>query len=175
MDCKIRPMMDSDIASVHAVQSLVYHASLLEDSHFYHNRLALAPEHCWVAEKHHAIVGYLISYPWAHHVPPPLNTPLEQLPDDAACWFIHDCAVAPKSQGCGVSAKLLSTAAKTAAKQGLTHASLVALADATDFWHYQGYRPHMGDHPALQQALTGYGEGTCYMMKTLQPHSIKGC
>lgn len=167
MNRKIRLMEHDDIDSVLSIQSSVYHDILLESSDFYFNRLSLAPEYCWVAENQRDIVGYLISYPWTPSLPPELDLPLTQLPDGANCWFIHDCAVSPQAQGLGISAELLDIAGQQAVTQGLTHASLVSLSTATEYWYYQGYKPFMANHPDLENSLADYGDGACYMAKTL--------
>lgn len=160
-------MDDKDIDCVLSIQSSVYHNILLESPDFYLNRLSLAPEYCWIAENQRDVVGYLISYPWTRDLPPELDLPLSQLPDGANCWFIHDCAVSPQAQGLGISSELLNVASQQAINQGLTHTSLVSLSNATEYWNYQGYKPFMADHPELEDTLSDYGNGACYMAKKL--------
>lgn len=159
----IRPMHSGDIDGILCVQQSVYPKVLLEDKHFFLNRLMLARNLCYVAESEKGIQGYLISYPWLMDAPPKLNILLNEIPEKAENWFIHDCAVSPACQGMGLSRQLLNAVELEARKAGLNRASLVALAEAVNYWTYQGFRS-VNDPRAV---LSGYGAGACWMVKEL--------
>lgn len=159
----IRQMHSDDIDGILYVQQTVYSEYLLEDKHFFLNRLMLARNLCYVVESEKGIQGYLISYPWLMDAPPKLNIPLNEIPENAENWFIHDCAVSPACQGMGLSRQLLNAVESEARKVGLSRASLVALAEAVNYWTYLGFRP-VDDSSAV---LSGYGAGACWMTKAL--------
>lgn len=161
-------MLASDVPQVLHIQAQTYAASILEDAAFFLNRLALSAATCQVAEQRHRLLGYLVSYPWLRHAPPPLNAPCQQLPDAADSWFVHDCAVDPAMHGLGIAGRLLHAARRQAMALGLRHASLVSLPGACSYWQRLGYQPAGQQDPVLQAKLAGYGAGAAYMTCTLQ-------
>lgn len=165
---RIRPMLPSDVAGVLDVQAQAYTDILLEDAGFFLNRLALAPDHCWVAVGDAARIGaYLIAYPWIDGLPPALNVALPSLPVECTHWFLHDCAVHPAAQGMGLGGQLLRAAAAQARALGYAHASLVSLESAVAYWVRQGYAPASDSSPDLTAKLAGYGAGARYMTRAL--------
>lgn len=158
-------MRPDDVDHVLMAQADVYDADLLEDRHFYQNRLDLSPHSCWVArDAGHDLLGYLISYPWAGVLPPSLGDALPALPTRPDQWFIHDCAVLRRAQGRGVAAALLQAGRRYAWKAGLRRCSLVSLGPAVSFWKRQGYQPVQGVAPdRLARKLAQYGEQACFM------------
>lgn len=166
---RIRPMRPADVAGVLHVQALAYTDILLEDADFFLNRLALAPDHCWVAASDTAHVSaYLIAYPWVDGLPPALNVALARLPAVCTSWFLHDCAVHPAAQGTGLGGQLLRTAAARAGADGFAHASLVSLERAVPYWVRHGYAPAAPSSPVLTAKLAGYGAGARYMTRALE-------
>lgn len=161
-----RPMTDSDLPAVLALQAQVYPADILEEEAFFLNRLALAAWTCRVTIREERLLGYLVAYPWSADLPPALNQPLERLPQQADSWFVHDCAVSPQAQGLGLASLMLRDSALSAGQAGLTRASLVSLAPAVGYWEKQGYRP-VPHTPALVAKLAGYGPGASYMTREL--------
>ena len=160
-DYLTRPMQPADIDGVMQIQQAVYPPVLLEAPGFFQNRMQLAGQLCRVAAAGKAVLGYLISYPWHHGLPPKLDVPLSRLPAAAGCWFIHDCAVLPAAQGQGVAGRLLRDARVAAQQMGLHSASLVALADAVEYWQQQDFLAQ----PIPAEALAGYGDGAQFMWR----------
>lgn len=178
MKTHIAPLQRQDIAEVLSVQSSAYPLPLLENSDFFHNRLALSASTCWAARDADTgrMVGYLIAYPWNDGLPPALNEPLKRIPEPATHWFLHDCAVIQAAQGRQVGQALYQAGATHAHSLGLQTASLVALASAVTYWHKQGFRPPLHAPSELQDKLRGYGTGAAYLQRTLtaplaEPHS----
>ncbi len=170
MQYQVRPMLASDVDAILQAQALAYPQFLLEGAGFFLNRLALAPQYCWVAQpgtpmSPGALLGYLISYPWDAGLPPALDVPLPALPARADHWFLHDCAVVPAAQGLGVGQALVAAAAASAVDNGLTRASLVSLASAAGYWMRHGYAPLAPQTPGLAEKLAGYGDGASYMSR----------
>ncbi|MDF2864100.1 MAG: N-acetyltransferase [Achromobacter mucicolens] len=170
MQYQVRPMLASDVDAILQAQALAYPQFLLEGAGFFLNRLALAPQYCWVAQpdaprRSGAVLGYLISYPWDAGLPPALDVPLSALPPRADHWFLHDCAVVPAAQGLGVGQALVGAAAARAVDNGLTRASLVSLASAAGYWLRHGYAPLAPQPAGLAEKLAGYGAGASYMSR----------
>ncbi|GKX59592.1 GNAT family N-acetyltransferase [Leminorella grimontii] len=163
---RIRPMAEDDIKNVLRIQTAVYPPNILESAAFFENRLSLSADSCWVAangsEPSGSLLGYLISYPWQRAFPPELDGTLDALPKFADSWFVHDCAIAPNAQRLGVGKALFNAARRSAKRQGLSHTSLVSLAQAKSYWQSQGYQP-VAETPRLREKLKAYGEGACYM------------
>lgn len=163
-------MLASDVDAILQAQALAYPRFLLESAGFFLNRLALAPQYCWVAQPGASmgagpVLGYLISYPWDAGLPPALDVSLSALPPRADHWFLHDCAVVPAAQGMGVGQALVRAAAASAVDNGLTRASLVSLASAAGYWRRHGYAPLAPHTPGLAEKLAGYGVGASYMSR----------
>lgn len=170
MQFQVRPMLASDVDAILLAQTLAYPRFLLESAEFFLNRLALAPQYCWVAQAGEGLAGkelfgYLVSYPWDAGLPPALDVPLTALPAGADHWFLHDCAVVPEAQGLGVGQALVRAAAGRAMHNGLTHASLVSLASAAGYWLRHGYAPLAADSAGLAEKLAGYGPNASYMSR----------
>lgn len=159
-------MATNDLPLILRLQADVYPANLLESADFFLNRLELAPATCRVAVRGGKLVAYLVAYPWHSGLPPALNLPLQALPADADCWFVHDCAVAPQAQGTGVAALMLRDSARAAARAGLTRAGLVSLAPAVRYWEKLGYLAAAPSAP-LTAKLAGYGAGAVYMSRDI--------
>lgn len=171
-------MLAGDVDAILQAQFLAYPEFLLEGAGFFLNRLALAPQYCWVALPDaplasSGVLGYLISYPWDAGLPPALDVPLTALPAQADHWFLHDCAVVPAAQGLGVGQALVRAAAARAMDHGLTRASLVSLASAAGYWRRHGYTPLAPDTAGLAEKLAGYGEGASYMSRAF-PFAAQG-
>ncbi len=109
--------------------------------------------------------GYDVSHPYAPGMPPALDDILARLPDDAHCWYLHDCAVDAAAKGRGVAARLHHVAVDRARERGLRTAALVAVGDAAGFWKRLGYRQR--EVPGLAERLVAYGERAVYMERAL--------
>ncbi len=163
-------MRNGDLAGVLAVQATAYAGAAFapEPAEVYRDRMAHAPDLCWVAATAGgAVLGYLVSHPWDDGPPPPLHTRLPPLPAAPRCWYLHDCAVGEAARGLGVGAALFRTVRALAWNHGLRWAALVAVGDAAGYWARQGY---VAQHrPGLADKLRSYGGQACYMACPLTP------
>lgn len=168
---EVRHMRAQDVTAILQLQLVAYPGILLERDEFFLNRLSLSPQTCWVAREggEGALLGYLVAYPWGDGLPPELDVPLQRLPEPAACWFLHDCAVHPQAQGRGVGRQLYQTASAAAFGQGLRQARLVALAQAATYWRNMGYVDLPETPLGLAAKLQSYGDGACYLQRALMP------
>lgn len=158
-------MQAADVPEILRIQAAAYAAAAFEpeSAAVYLNRMALAPDLCWVVTNERGgLCGYLLSHPWHAGEPPALDTVLDALPQPATRWYVHDCAVDARSRGGGVAASLYEAAHDAAVRRGLRCAALVAIGQAATYWALRGYRSADAVH-----ALDGYGDGACYMTRAL--------
>ncbi|MFT9258841.1 MAG: GNAT family N-acetyltransferase [Acetobacter sp.] len=112
-----------------------------EDAAIFAERLALAPEGCFVLERDGRLAGYLVSHPWKGALSVPLNTLLTHLPRLPDRWYIHDLAVADTARGGGHARAGIALAENQARRRGLAWLSLTAIGPAVPFWLRQGFSP----------------------------------
>ncbi|WP_294059752.1 GNAT family N-acetyltransferase [Sphingomonas sp.] len=122
-------------------------------------RLALAPETCFVLEAPEGVAGYLIAYPWPLEAVPPLDTLLGGLPEARTAWYLHDLALLPEARGQGqAGAGVALLFDRIDAPIGL-----VSVNDSAAFWQAQGFEPR--ESPELRAKLASYGPGARYMVR----------
>lgn len=162
LNYRIRLIQVDDAAAIQFIQSACYPAHLLESTQTLLAKCALSPQSCWLAESRQGPVGYLFTHPWQDSEPPALNQVLEQLPDPADTFFLHDLAIHPSARKQGLAQALIRQAMAWARKQRLCKAMLVAVQGSQAFWQQQGFnRPQLPGH-ALQEKLGHYGpDATC--------------
>jgi ribosomal protein S18 acetylase RimI-like enzyme len=142
-----RPMTEADLPGVVALAEAV-HPHHPEEPAIFAERLALAPEGCWVLGD---AQGYALAHPWTGLAPPPLDTLLGAVPEGP--WHLHDIALRPAARGAGQAARLLAR---------WPVATLVAIAGTGGYWARQGFREVPCDDPA---ALASYGAGARFMAR----------
>ncbi|WP_404335478.1 GNAT family N-acetyltransferase [Sphingomonas sp. MMS12-HWE2-04] len=118
-------------------------------------RLALAPETCFVLQGGEGVAGYLIAYPWPLGSIPPLDTLLGSLPADRAAWYLHDLALLPEARGTGQAAAGL---ALLFARIGGSIA-LVSVNESAAFWRSHGFVE------TELASLSSYGPHARYMVR----------
>ena len=69
-----RTMAEADLDAVAAIARIGF-PNHFEDRPMFANRLALAPEGCFVLEVDGRVLGYLIAYPWLAEAAPPSAGP----------------------------------------------------------------------------------------------------
>jgi hypothetical protein len=151
-----RAMQPGDLDGVIAVAATAF-PDHPEGRACFAERLALAPDSCWVLAEGERVAGYLIAYPWPLGAIPPLDTLLGRLPDDRSAWYLHDLALLPQVQGSGRAAAGL--ALLFARAQGPI--ALVSVNDSADFWRRHGFVAR----PAA--SLSSYGPHAQYMVRSV--------
>lgn len=137
----IRPMSESDLDAVLALQGAIYPPHYHEPRPVFASKLALAAPYCFVVARQSTLQGYLFAHPWPQAAPPALFAAIAQIPADADSLFIHDMALHPDCRGRSLGQQLLQAALAAAEASGLSGSTLVAVQDAAQFWQRQGYRP----------------------------------
>jgi hypothetical protein len=127
-----------------------------EAADLYAERIALAPDGCWVFADGDAILGHCISHPWCRFAPPAMHAMLGTLPADADCWYLHDVVVAQEGRGTKAVERLLPILAEAAATHGIATLALIAVGGADAYWARQGFT-------AVDRGAAGFGADAVYM------------
>ncbi len=137
-----------------------------EDRACFENRLALAPDSCFVLTgRDHAVRGYLVAYPWRLGSIPALNALIDAIPEDAGVFYLHDLALHPDVRGGGYTRPMIERLADQASAAGWPALALVAVNDATAFWARNGFG--VESPPGMAEKLAGYGPDARYMARPL--------
>lgn len=155
-------MTPADLPAVLALAAAL-HPHHPESPAVFAERLALAPEGCWLLGEGR---GYAIAHPWAGAAPPPLDTLLGVLPVRPDALHLHDIALDPAMRGAGHAASIVAALLRAAEGRGLRRATLVAVDGKDAYWARQGFRPIAG---AEGPALASYGEDAVAMARQLIP------
>lgn len=135
-----RSMRPDDLAATIALAARI-HPDYPEDDDIFRERLALAPEGCFVLANALGVHGYLISHPWAGHLSPRLNCLLGSLPARPDNWYLHDLALDETVRGQGRAKDAIALADEAARAANLPVLSLTATGPARAFWLRQGFKP----------------------------------
>lgn len=157
-----RAMTAADLDRILAIADIV-HPAYPEERGVFEERLALYPAGCRVAERGGEVIGYGVMHPGRLGVPPPLDTPLGDLPADADCLYLHDIALLPESRGTGLGAAVLNYAHGLAAREGWRWLALTSTPAARSYWDRVGFMPYAKGGTALEAKLASYGGGMSYM------------
>ena len=160
-----RAMSIADLPLVNKLAARI-HPDYPEDDAVFAERLRLYPQGCRVLEGEHGLVAYIVSHPWRHLEPPPLNALLGALPFQPSTFYIHDLALAPQAQGTGAGARIVASLADHAAASGHSSMSLIAVNGSAGFWQRQGFQAV--HDPLLESKLRSYGDDARFMSRTLQ-------
>jgi ribosomal protein S18 acetylase RimI-like enzyme len=159
-----RPAELADIGAIYDIQC-VAHADHPEERSVLLERLELCPQGCFVLEKNGAISGYVLSHPWLRRAPPPIDTRLGTIPEEADAWYLHDLALLPGTRGSGAGAKVSALLFEQARLAGYRTVALVSVNGSQGFWERQGFSARMDD--ALARKLESYGGQAVYMERNL--------
>lgn len=165
-----RLALPADLPAILAVAAAV-HPTFPEDATVFAERLALYQAGCLVLADADAdvVLGYVVSHPWIHLTPPPLNRSLGQIPPAPTTYYLHDLALLPEARGRGAAADGVRRILDHAAITNLPNASLVAVHDAGPFWARFGFSAVApAAVPGLAEKLASYGEAACLMVKDLR-------
>jgi GNAT superfamily N-acetyltransferase len=157
-------MSEADLDAVAAIARIGF-PDHFEGRPMFANRLALAPDGCFVLADADRVLGYLIAYPWRTDSAPPLNALIEAIPDDAAVMYLHDLCLHPDARGLGATGGIVERLAGQARDLGWPAVALVAVNDATGFWARHGFS--VRESQAISRKLAGYGADARYMIRPL--------
>ncbi len=153
-----RPMRAGDLPDVERISAIV-HPGYPESEAVPVERLRLFPAGCLIASRGGMAIGYAIAHPGVIGRPPPLDTMLGALPDNANCLYIHDVALLPDARGAGLGAAVVEILAAIAKDHGFTRLALTAINDSIDFWSSRGFFA-----ASAEGSLASYGSDAIYMV-----------
>lgn len=155
-------MRAADLAAVSALADRI-HIEHPEAPAIFAERFALYPAGCFSLVEGGTVLGYAIAHPGRLGAPPPLDTLLGTLPEDADCLYLHDVALAPEVARQGHGADLLAKLVECAIGARLPSLALVAVNGSASYWGGRGFQIYRD--PALGVKLTSYGADAAYMMR----------
>ncbi len=159
----IKNIQISDAAAIQHIQAACYPRALQESIDNLLAKSRLSPDSCWIALNEQHALGYLFAHPWAGSLPPTLNHPLANLPDNTDTLFLHDLAIHPHARGLGIGRTLIDQARRWASEQQLQRALLVAVCQSHAFWQRWGFIPVAEHGCQLQAKLDAYGADARFM------------
>ncbi|CAN5237217.1 GNAT family N-acetyltransferase [soil metagenome] len=157
-------MTEADLDAVAAI-AVIGFPDHFEGRPMFANRLALAPEGCFVLSDGLRTLGYLIAYPWRGDDAPPLNALIAAIPGDASLMYLHDLCLRPDARGLGATGEIVERLADQARSEGWPAVALVAVNDATGFWARHGFA--VRESETISRKLAGYGSDARYMIRPL--------
>lgn len=161
-----RLLAPDDLPAVMAVQAACYPAAMVEPAALLADRLACAPDSCWLLEDAEGPCAYLFAYPSRLGKVTRLGAPFVPSPAPD-CLYLHDLAVAPRASGRGAGPRLVQAAWAAAQARGLAHSALVSVQASQAFWQRLGYAPFATLAAAERAHLDSYTGDACYMTRRL--------
>jgi ribosomal protein S18 acetylase RimI-like enzyme len=166
MSVVVRPLAQSDLADVLAVQRACYGDGYAESGEVFARRLA-SPAHCSLAlERDGRVCAYLAAYRSVQGKVTALHGDFEAVPH-ADTLYLHDLAVLPSHAGQGLASALLRPLWAQAVSEGLRHSALVSVQGSQAYWERQGYAWQPLAQALQVERLRSYGPGAIYMVRTL--------
>lgn len=159
-----RPLRAADLSAVSSIAARV-HPDFPEDDAVFADRLALAPEACFLFEREGEPSGYVLAHPFRRGALPALNSVLGTLPVAPDTLYIHDLALLAAARGTGAARAIVSALAGLARPHGAM--SLVAVNGSAPFWTAMGFA--IEPAPQLFSKLATYARDACYMVRHVLP------
>ena len=154
-----RAMDADDLDAVEILGDRV-HPGLPESRAVFAERLALFPAGCFVLDGVAGVCGYAVSHPIRQGEPPPLDTLLTAIPDDASQYYIHDVVLAPEARGTGAAAAGVGQLLEVGSRYPTT--ALISVYGTTGFWGRFGFTAVSWD---MGGKLVPYGESAVFMVR----------
>ena len=160
-----RRAKSSDLPRINEIADQI-HTGLPERPEVFAEKVRLCPEGSLILVAGDKIVGYGISHPWKLHRIPPLDTFLEDLPNDADCIYVHDVVVLPEFRGKLATSSYVERISEWARAMRIGSLALVSVYDTDRLWARFGFRVVPPD-ASLSAKLRSYGESAKYMICNL--------
>jgi GNAT superfamily N-acetyltransferase len=163
-----RPLTLKDIDSLILIASQI-HPGLPERAEIFAERVKLFPKGCLALTDHNTkdLVGYAISHPILHHLPPELDTLLGEIERNADQYYIHDLAILPGYHGRGNAREAMESMLKVAERYKST--CLVSVYGTAGFWRRFGFVP-VDVEESMKIKIEGYGKDALVLERKSKSH-----
>ncbi len=167
----MRLMTQTDLDTVIKIQCEAYAPFFHEAKKAFADKLRMFSAGCWIAGRNGKDAGYIFSHPWCLEEPPELDAELIELPSKVDCYYIHDLAVDPRFEGCGVGRELADKAIalfeEHEDKFGYEKMLLVAAQSSEPFWARFGFEALRDLTPLMRVKIESYGPDACFMVRAI--------
>lgn len=168
----VRAMGREDLAEAMAIQLESYPAFLCEHEDAFASRLDVPHPYCLAATLDGKLVGYLLAHGWQSQSPPAIGAVLSRdVPGEVL--FIHDLALSRSGRTLGIGRKLIMSAFKAAASDGLKLAELIAVEGAARYWQTLGFA-EVAISSALAAKVASYGADARWMTREIVSYAPVG-
>ncbi|KAK1751414.1 acyl-CoA N-acyltransferase [Echria macrotheca] len=165
-----RQMIESDLPAVQVIADTIHHA-LPESASVFASRLRHYPKGCIVytppdtdASDPANIKGYIMSFPIRHTQPPPLETHLTPIPEDANQFYMHDVVVMPECRRQGAAREGITRILELSRSEGFETTCLVSVYGTVEFWGRFGFKMYpISDE--LTKKIKSYGDEAEYLVR----------
>lgn len=157
-----RPSADSDSIVINEIASVIW-PHWPERPEVLDEKRRLFRDGSKVLMRHDGLlVGYGISHPWKLLDVPPLDSFLNDLPQEPDCIFIHDGAILPSARGNGHAGRFVDLIAEIALAEGIGSLALMSICDSYRVWSKYGFKAMR--IAALADILKRFGDDASYMI-----------
>lgn len=167
----LRPMQDSDLDGVCALQVEAYLPHFHESRDAFAAKRRFYPAGAWVAADGDRIVGYFFSHPWRRGEPAPLDAAELTLNIPADAYYLHDISIAKSHQGRKLAAAFITRGDQLAAGLGLRYLAMTSVQGSRKIWEKYGYEV-TALNPAGALKLQDYGQDAVYLEKIVGKQGI---
>lgn len=136
-----RGLRPDDIAELHRVEAETYIPALHESDESFLRLMQLFPDGAFGCFDAAGLCGYAFAAPSRTGATLQLRTVIDQIPEAADTFYIHDVAVAERCRGRGVARQLVERLLQLARARGFTRSELVSVQGSAPFWMKFGFEP----------------------------------
>lgn len=157
MNLQIDLMQAGHLPGVLRVQAIAYRDIVPESDRVMIRKWELAPDCCFVCLADGEVHGYVLAHPWHADRVPELHGYLEQLPEAAESFYLHDLALHPALRGKRLASALFDAARQAALRRRFRRSHLIAVQHSVPFWQKQGYWVWPVQQLRTPEKLASYG------------------
>lgn len=159
-----------DLPMAIEVQRQTFSEDLRESLDVFHNRFNKFGDHFFVMTENDQIIGYVLAFPWVLGDSPVNNEFFPEILELPTCYYVHDIAILPKSQGKGLAKMLFERVSDQALKLGFSNISLISVLQSADYWDRFGFKELDVSEEKQVAILQSYGKGARLMIKAISSY-----
>jgi ribosomal protein S18 acetylase RimI-like enzyme len=135
----VRRLTGDDVNAVAALEREAFAPELHESADALRRLIELFPEGAFGCFDEDGLCGFAFGVPLRAGTTLALGLPLDEVPQDADTFYIHDVAVASRCRRLGVGRLLAGHLLSAARARGLRRAELVSVQGSAPFWARFGF------------------------------------